>query len=76
MMLRERASGPLIGLNLEKDIRMKWDFCLRLEEGEWGKERKVVESQSNLQFLFKFFYDCICKKTDENNLIHSTNLYL
>lgn len=64
MMLRERASGPLIGLNLEKDKR----------GGEWGKEGKVVESQGNPQFLFKFFYDYICKKTDENNLIHSTNL--
>lgn len=66
LMLRERASGPLIGLNLENNKLGRWR----------GKERKVVKSQSNLEFLFKFFYDYICKETDENNLIHSTNLYL
>lgn len=45
-------------------------------EGEWGEEKGVMGSQSNLHFLFKSFCEYICKMMDENNLIHSTDLYL
>lgn len=35
-----------------------------------------MESQSNLDFLFKIFLEHICKMTDESNFIHSTTLCL
>lgn len=42
-----------------------------------GAEKKEVkESQSNIDFLFKFFFEHTCKMTDENNLIHLRTLYL
>lgn len=43
---------------------------------EWEQEKEVKESQSNLDFLFKFFVERTCKMTDENNFFHLRTLYL
>lgn len=39
-----------------------------------GAENRGKESQSNLDFLFKFFFEHTCKMTDENNLSHLRTL--